>query len=74
MKLTFAINDRKKAKQQKVIDVGKKSETPEPSAMQTQQRMMLYLLPLMIGFFAIKFPLPFPSTGACPRSSLSGSR
>lgn len=54
MKLTFAISDRKKARQQKVIDVKKKDE-PASSSM-LQQRMMMYLLPLMIGFFALKFP------------------
>jgi YidC/Oxa1 family membrane protein insertase len=54
MKLAFAISDRKKGKQE-VIDV-KKGKDDTASATQTNQKVMLYLLPLMIGFFAIKFP------------------
>jgi len=59
MKLSFAISARKKAKQQKdekVIDVKSDKAKPASSSMQTQQTMMLYMLPLMIGFFAIQFP------------------
>ena len=56
MKLTFAIADRKKAKNANVVEVKKKGEKDPASAMQMQQKMMLYLLPLMIGFFALKFP------------------
>lgn len=55
MKLTFAIQDRKKAKQQNVIDVGEKKKAP-PSSQNVQQQMMLYGLPLMIGFFALSLP------------------
>ena len=51
MKLTFMIADKKKAKQ---IE---KTTTPQADTPQEiQQRVMLYVLPLMIGFFAIKFP------------------
>jgi len=48
MKLSFAIAKKKKGK-----DVDKK---PESSQQQTQQKVMLYGLPLMIGFFALQFP------------------
>ena len=56
MKLSFAINEKKK--KDKVIDVGKKKKKESAAAnpQQMQQRMMLYGLPLMIGFFAIQFP------------------
>lgn len=49
-------------KQKKAADAGKKavidSKTGKPaaSAEETQQKIMLYALPLMIGFFAIQFP------------------
>ncbi|MDA1209142.1 MAG: YidC/Oxa1 family membrane protein insertase [bacterium] len=49
MKLSFA-NAKKKQE-----DSGKKKPEPNPQQ-EMQQRMMLYGLPLMIGFFAIKFP------------------
>ncbi len=51
MKLAFArANNKKKPA---VVDVGaKKSWVPEMN----QQTVMLYALPLMIGFFALKFP------------------
>lgn len=52
MKLSFAINDKKKAKQA-VVEVAKDAKT---DPMKMQQNMMLYGLPLMIGFFAIQFP------------------
>jgi YidC/Oxa1 family membrane protein insertase len=52
MKMAFSISDKKQAK--KAAASGK---PPAPaSAMQTQQKVMLYMMPLMIGFFAIKFP------------------
>lgn len=57
MKLTFSIQKRKKDKQD-VIDVAadgkpvKEAASPED----LQQKMMLYGLPLMIGFFALQFP------------------
>lgn len=50
MKLSFAIADKKKAK-----EVEKAEETPG-NAMAMQQKMMTYVLPLMIGFFALRFP------------------
>ena len=52
MKLSFAINDKKKAKQI-VVEMEK---APATDPMKMQQNMMLYGLPLMIGFFAIQFP------------------
>ena len=59
MKLAFTINDRKKAKQNGVIDVtpkGEKKKEEPASAQQLQQKVMLYGLQLMIGFFAFQFP------------------
>ncbi len=51
MKLTFHIADKKKRKELQ------KKTTPEVDTPQElQQKMMLYLLPLMIGFFALKMP------------------
>ncbi|MBU0766336.1 YidC/Oxa1 family membrane protein insertase [Patescibacteria group bacterium] len=51
MKLSFAISKKKKeTKETKESKVEKK----DPQAM--QQRVMLYGLPFMIGFFALKFP------------------
>jgi len=51
MKLSFMIADKKKAKEIK------DTTTPEAdTAQEIQQRVMLYVLPLMIGFFALKFP------------------
>lgn len=55
MKMTFAIEKRKKAKQN-VIDVGNKKDKAPASAQDMQQKMMLYIFPLMIGFFAFQFP------------------
>lgn len=51
MKLTFHISDKKKAKELE------KNTTPAVDTPQElQQKMMIYFLPLLIGFFAIKFP------------------
>ncbi len=52
MKLTFSIQSRKQ--KQEVIDVGGKARKDPAQGM--QQTLLLYGLPLMIGFFAIKFP------------------
>lgn len=59
MKLAFAIQKRKTAKKESIIDVpakdGKKEKEPlDPQKM--QQMVMLYALPLMIGFFGFQFP------------------
>lgn len=48
MKLSFMIADRKKAKQIEKAEA--------KTGMELQQNIMLYALPLMIGFFAISFP------------------
>jgi YidC/Oxa1 family membrane protein insertase len=51
MKLSFMIADKKKAKQI--------AETTTPQAdtpQEIQQRVMMYALPLLIGFFALKYP------------------
>ena len=48
MKLSFAIAKKKKESKEKKKD--------EKSPQQMQQNIMLYGLPLMIGFFAIQFP------------------
>ncbi len=48
MKLSFMIADRKKAKQIEKAEV--------KTGMEMQQNIMLYALPLMIGFFALSFP------------------
>lgn len=55
MWLSFRIADRKKAKQIEKIEHGG-VQTKEKSAQEIQQQVMLYVLPLMIGFFAIRFP------------------
>lgn len=52
MKMAFSISESKRTKDA----ASKGKEAPPPSAMQTQQKVMLYILPLMIGFFALKFP------------------
>lgn len=57
MKLSFAMAKKKKdakdAKEGKAIEPKEK----QPMSQQDiQQKMMLYVLPFMIGFFAIKFP------------------
>ena len=50
MKLSFAIAKKKKDAK----DTNGKKEAP--SAQETQQKVMMYGLPLMIGFFALQFP------------------
>lgn len=50
MKLTFYIADKKKAK--KIDEAVKQADNPQDM----QQKMMLYMLPLMIGFFAWQVP------------------
>ena len=49
MKLAFAINEKKKEK------TGKKKDKA-PSQQEVQQKVMMYGLPLLIGFFALQFP------------------
>lgn len=61
MHLSFAMAKRKKdakdAKDAKDEKESKDSKEKKPMNQQDlQQKMMLYVLPLMIGFFAIKFP------------------
>jgi len=61
MKLSFSIQKRKASLRsaRDVIDVGsdgKVKEKKESSPQDMQQKMMLYGLPLMIGFFAFQFP------------------
>jgi len=55
MKMSFAISKRKKAATDKVVDVSSEKKSEAEKAQQMQQTMMLYGLPLMIGFFAIRF-------------------
>ena len=50
MKLSFAIAKRKKETK------GQKEKKDAPSAQETQQKVMMYGLPFMIGFFALQFP------------------
>jgi YidC/Oxa1 family membrane protein insertase len=50
MKLTFYIADKKKAK--KIDEATHQADNPQDM----QQKMMLYVLPLMIGFFAWQVP------------------
>ncbi|MEN9560843.1 MAG: hypothetical protein RIQ56_116 [Candidatus Parcubacteria bacterium] len=50
MKLSFAMSERKRKAKEGT------AEKKVPSAQQTQQQVMLYGLPLMIGFFAFQFP------------------
>lgn len=57
MKLTFAIAKKKKMAKGDAKPETEKKDKKEPlSQQEIQQRMMLYGLPVMIGFFAIKFP------------------
>ena len=49
MKLSFLIAKKKSGKQEK-------EPTEQDKAQQIQQQMMTYLMPLLIGFFAFKFP------------------
>lgn len=53
MKLSFHIAGKKKKDDTKKE---KKDEVPAVDAQQLQQKIMLYALPLMIGFFALRFP------------------
>ena len=61
MKLTFAIAARKKRNaagkdaEKKIIDVGEKKKEPL-SATDMQQKVFLYVFPIMIGAFAFQFP------------------
>jgi YidC/Oxa1 family membrane protein insertase len=55
MKLTFAIAEKKK-KAKEIVDISKPKEKKPMSQQDMQQKMMLYVLPFMIGFFAFKFP------------------
>lgn len=59
MKLSFAIAKKKKdAKEDDgKKDKEKKKDDAMASAQETQQKVMMYGLPLMIGFFAIQFPM-----------------
>ena len=50
MKLSFAANKKKEEKS------GTKKKKEAASQQEVQQKVMMYGLPLMIGFFAIKFP------------------
>ncbi len=50
MKLTFYIADKKKAK--KIEEATNQADNPQ----EMQQKIMLYMLPLMIGFFAFQVP------------------
>ena len=57
LKLSFAISKRKQSKE-KIVDVSKDKKQPKSEAenmQQMQQRVMLFGLPLMIGFFALRF-------------------
>lgn len=59
MKLSFAMAKKKanaKAGGQKGQEGEKNKEKKPMSQQDIQQKMMLYVLPFMIGFFAIKFP------------------
>lgn len=55
MKLSFYVADKKKAAQIEKIEHGG-VQTTEKKAQDVQQKIMLYFLPLLIGFFAIRFP------------------
>ncbi len=52
MKLSFALSNKK----QKDSKDSSKKKDAKSDVQNMQQRMMLYGLPLMIGFFALKFP------------------
>lgn len=59
MRLAFKINQNKRKNKEAIIDVGadgKPEKKKDSSPQQVQQQVMMYALPLMIGFFAIKFP------------------
>jgi YidC/Oxa1 family membrane protein insertase len=49
MKLSFALKKKKGEKEEK-------KKIGEMDSQEMQQKMMLYVLPIMIGFFAIQFP------------------
>ena len=51
MKLTFHIADKKKAQ-----EIAKKTTPQADTPQEVQQRIMLYVFPLMIGFIAFKMP------------------
>jgi YidC/Oxa1 family membrane protein insertase len=55
MKLSFYVADKKKAKQIEKIEHGG-VKTAEKTAQDVQQKVMQYALPLLIGFFALRFP------------------
>ncbi|MCF7844628.1 MAG: YidC/Oxa1 family membrane protein insertase [Kiritimatiellales bacterium] len=54
MKLSFAIAKKKKESKETKESKESKAGKKDPQAM--QQKVMMYGLPLMIGFFALKFP------------------
>lgn len=57
MKLTFAIAERKESKENGAVIDAKGGKKKGPlSQTEVQQKVFLYALPLMIGFFALKFP------------------
>ena len=57
MKLSFAMAKKKKDAKDAVDGKTTKPKEKQPMNQQElQQKMMLYVLPFMIGFFAIKFP------------------
>jgi len=58
MKLSFAIAKKKKKESKEASSSAKASEDKKEAKdpQQMQQKMMLYGLPLMIGFFALQFP------------------
>ena len=53
MKMSFAISKKKEEKSGKTK---KKDDNAPMSQQEMQQKMMMYGLPLMIGFFALQFP------------------
>ncbi len=59
MKLSFSMNEKKKAAQEQVIDVPSKekktTKTDQEKMQSMQQKMMLYGLPIMIAVFAVQF-------------------
>jgi YidC/Oxa1 family membrane protein insertase len=57
MKLSFAINKKKSASAKATADKQDKKKSDEKASQQEiQQKVMMYGLPLMIGFFALQFP------------------
>jgi YidC/Oxa1 family membrane protein insertase len=51
MKLSFHISDKKKAK-----ELDEKTTKKVDTATEVQQKMMIYALPLVIGFFSLQYP------------------